>query len=94
MRYLSLVNEMTDRLEAIMSQAPYPYHRRLSDKILLAFEQACEKRELDVAELLVKALELTLTRAGGKDNVDKRNDLGPVLDAYARLQQLRDSITV
>ena len=89
---MRLVKEMADRLAPNMTQPPYPYHRRLSDKILLAFDQACEKRELDVAELLVKALELTLTRAGGKDNIDKRNDIGPVLDAYARLQHLRESI--
>src|SRR5579863_2946054 len=64
--------------------------RRLSDKILAAFQQACDKGELDVAALLVQALELTLTRAGGKGNVDKREDLGPVVDAYARLKQLRE----
>jgi hypothetical protein len=63
--------------------------RRLSDKILAAFDQACERRELDVAELLVKALEATLTRAGGKGNVDQRHELGPVVEAYARLQRLR-----
>jgi hypothetical protein len=63
--------------------------RRLSDKILSAFDQACQRRELDVAELLVKALELTLTRSGGKGNVDKRHELGPVVEAYAKLQRLR-----
>jgi len=63
--------------------------RRLSDKILAAFEQACERRELDVAQLLVQALELTLTRAGGKSNVDKRVDMGPVNEAYDRLRRLR-----
>ncbi len=66
-----------------------PPNRRLSDKILAAFEQACEKRELDVAQLLVQALELTLTRAGGNSNVDKRVDMRPVNEAYDRLQRLR-----
>lgn len=65
-------------------------NRRLSDKILAAFEQACEKGELDVAAVLVQALELTLTRVGGKSNVDHRVDLGPVTEAYNRLQRLRD----
>lgn len=63
--------------------------RRLSDKILAAFDQACERRELDVAELLVKALETTLTRTGGKGNIDQRHELGPVVEAYAKLQRLR-----
>lgn len=67
--------------------------RRLSDKILSAFTDACERRELDAAELLLQALELTLTRAGGKGNVDKRNELGPVVEAYARLKRLREGAT-
>lgn len=65
--------------------------RRLSDKILAAFDQACDRQEVEVAELLVKALELALTRTGGKGNVDKRQELGPVLEAYARLERLRSS---
>ncbi len=63
--------------------------RRLSDKILSAFDQACQRRELDVAELLVKALEMTLTRAGGKGNVDKRQEMGPLVEAYEKLRRLR-----
>lgn len=63
--------------------------RRLSDKILAAFDQACERREVEVAELLVKALELTLTRAGGRGNLDKRREFGPVAEAYQRLKRLR-----
>ena len=63
--------------------------RRLSDKILSAFDQACERGELDVAETLLRALELTLTRTGGKDSVDHRTDLGPVIETYARLKQMR-----
>lgn len=63
--------------------------RRLSDKILSAFDQACERGELDVAEMLVRALELTLTRTGGKGSVDQRIELGPVVETYARLKQAR-----
>jgi len=63
--------------------------RRLSDKILAAFDQACDQREVEIAELLVQALEHALTRPAGKSDVDKRGDLGPVVEAYARLKQLR-----
>ena len=63
--------------------------RRLSDKILAAFDQACEQHELEVAELLIRALERALTRTGGKGNVDKRGEIGPVVEAYARLKQMR-----
>jgi len=63
--------------------------RRLSDKILAAFNQACDQRESDVAELLVKALDLTLTRQAGDDKKDHRHELGQVAEAYARLRALR-----
>jgi hypothetical protein len=68
--------------------------RRLSDKIIAAFNQACDQRQADVAELLVRALELALTRQGGKGVQDKRANLGPVVEAYARLDQLRHSNVV
>jgi hypothetical protein len=68
--------------------------RRLSDKILAAFDQACERGELEVAELLVRALELTLTRTGGKHSVDERLELGPVVETYARLKQMRSPASV
>jgi len=67
------------------------YDRRLSDKLLIAFDQACDQKLVDVAELLLRALEMTLTREGGPKNVDKRQDLGPVIAAYARLKELRDA---
>lgn len=68
--------------------------RRLSDKILSAFDQACERGELEVAELLVRALELTLTRTGGKGSIDQRVELGPVVETYARLKQARNAAKV
>jgi len=68
--------------------------RRLSDKILSAFDQACERGELEVAELLVRALELTLTRTGGKHSVDERLEFGPVVETYARLKQMRGMASV
>ncbi len=68
--------------------------RRFSDKILAAFDQACDRGEIEVAELLLRALELTLTRAGGKDYVDRRDELGPVIEAYARLKQRRGRLRV
>ena len=66
------------------------YDRRLSDKLLVAFDQACDQNLVAVAELLLRALETTLTREGGAKNVDKRQDLGPVIAAYARLKELKD----
>ena len=66
------------------------YTRRLSDKILFAFNQACDQKFYDVAEQLIRALELALTRQGGRGNVDHRENMQPVTDAYARLQALKE----
>jgi len=67
------------------------YDRRLSDKLLVAFDQACDQNFMAVAELLLRALEIALTREGGANRVDKRQDLGPVIAAYARLKELQDA---
>jgi|LNFM01.2.fsa_nt_gb hypothetical protein len=65
------------------------YARRLSDKILFAFNQACDQGYHDVAEILLRGLELALTRQGGRGNVDHRQNLQAVTDAYTRLQSLK-----
>jgi hypothetical protein len=66
------------------------YERRLSDKLLAAFDQACDQKLVTVAELLLRAIETVLTNQGGAGVVDKRQDLGPVIAAYARLKELQD----
>lgn len=63
--------------------------RRLSDKILAAFNQACEQKQVETAEHLLRALELSLTRYGGQNASDKRSQLGPVVEAFGRLEELR-----
>jgi hypothetical protein len=65
------------------------YTRRLSDKILFAFNQSCDQGFYDVADHLLRALELALTRQGGRGSVDHRQNMQPVTDAYARLQALK-----
>lgn len=69
------------------------YTRRLSDKILFAFNQACDQGYFDVAEVLIRALELALTRQGGYGKTDNRQNLQAVTDAYARLQTLKSAFT-
>ncbi len=72
-----------------MSEQPAPPMRRLSDKLLAAFKQACEQKDLQVAELLQKALELVLTRSAGPNDSDKRRNIEEVLESYGRLVDLR-----
>ncbi|MBI3505423.1 MAG: hypothetical protein HY059_11320 [Proteobacteria bacterium] len=67
------------------------YTRRLSDKILLAFDQACETHAIDCAELLLKALEMALTSMGGPGAVDRRINMDPYIHAFERLQALKNS---
>lgn len=62
------------------------YTRRLSDKILWAFDQAIEQKATEVAGLLINALELALTREGGAGKIDHRKDLARVLAAYDTLK--------
>jgi hypothetical protein len=69
------------------------YTRRLSDKILFAFNQACDQGYFDVAEVLIRALELALTRQGGFGNTDHRQNMQAVTDAYSRLQTLKSAYT-
>jgi hypothetical protein len=65
------------------------YTRRLSDKILIAFDQACDAGALDCAEILLKALELSLTTMGGVAVVDRRVNMEPYIHAFERLEALK-----
>ena len=67
-----------------------PPMRRLSDKVLAAFNQACDQGDVDIAEMLLRALELILTKQGGADSDDKRGELGAVMDAYSRLLTIKN----
>jgi hypothetical protein len=66
--------------------------RRLSDRILSAFDLACEQRDLPVAEALMKALDLAMTKEGGPARSDRRSEMGPVVDAFDRLKRLREEL--
>jgi hypothetical protein len=60
--------------------------RRLSDKILWAFDHAIDTRQVDIAGVLMRALELALTSEGGAAGIDKRKDFEQVTLAYERLR--------
>lgn len=72
-----------------MSEMPQ-YTRRLSDKILMAFHQACEQRAIEVAGLLIQALELALTKEGGLGKVDNRKNLEAVFEAFDKLKNVQE----
>jgi hypothetical protein len=69
---------------------PAPYPRRLSDKLLAAFGQACDQGHIEVAELLLKAIEIVLTVEAAPAERERRTQLGPVIEAFGRLKALRE----
>ena len=64
--------------------------RRLSDKLLAAFDQACEQGHVEVAELVLKAIEIVLTEEAPPTARERRTHLGPVVEAFGRLKALRE----
>jgi hypothetical protein len=81
---------MSDVSDDTMTATAPRYTRRLSDKILIAFHQACDQADFDVAVRLLKVLETVIAapppvRAprGG------RRDQGALIAAHERLWQLR-----
>jgi hypothetical protein len=70
--------------------APSPrYTRRLSDKILIAFHQACDQGDYEIAEELLRILEQILTRRPVATDSNRRKNLESLVAAHERLWLLR-----
>ena len=65
------------------------YSRRLSDKILIAFHDACDQGDFDVAEQLLHILETMLTRRPPTPDGTRRRNMESLVAAHERLWQLR-----
>ncbi|MFT5538763.1 MAG: hypothetical protein ACI82H_000276 [Alphaproteobacteria bacterium] len=63
--------------------------RRFSDKIIEAHGQACDEGKIEVAEALLRALEVDMSAIGGKLGADKRESTGPLEAAYLRHEQAK-----
>ncbi len=74
----------------MVEQDAASYHRRLSDRILAAFDVACDRADVEVADALYRTLELVLTRQGGADNRERRDDVSFIHDAAAKLHRLHE----
>lgn len=70
-------------------ETPVTAQRRLSDKILAAFDQACSEGSVEVAEELLRALEAALTGHGGAGVRDRRDDVAFIAAARDKLTRLR-----
>ena len=63
---------------------------RLSDRILFALEMAIEQKDLELAESLNNALELSMTRnAGGGEFIERRDYPRQIEEAMSSLRQLK-----
>lgn len=65
------------------------YSRRLSDKILIAFHQACDQEDFEVAEQLLHILELMLRRRPVTADTNRRRSMESLVAAHERLWHLR-----
>jgi hypothetical protein len=65
------------------------YTRRLSDKILIAFHHACDQADFDVADQLLRVLEMMLTRKTLTPDGNRRRSMESLVAAHERLWHLR-----
>ena len=75
------------------SRGSFPRHnRRLSDKLLLAFHQACDQQEDWVALQLLGILELIATRRPRQGDVNRRRSMETLVAAHERLWHIRHPV--
>ncbi|MEM7680073.1 MAG: hypothetical protein AAF182_03625 [Pseudomonadota bacterium] len=64
---------------------------RLCDRILSALELSLEQDDLDISEVLTKALEMSMTRGTGGPDFKERRTYPPEMErAMDKLYELRD----
>jgi len=80
-------NDLDDGRDA--GRAPPRHSRRLSDKILIAFHHACDQADFEVAEQLLRILEMMLTRRPVAPDQNRRRNMESLVAAHERLWHLR-----
>jgi hypothetical protein len=65
------------------------YSRRLSDKVLIAFHQACDQADYDIAEQLLHILETMLKRRPTVPDGNRRRTMESLVAAHERLWHLK-----
>jgi len=67
-----------------------PRHtRRLPDKVLVAFHHACDAADIEVAEHLLRVLELMMSRRPTPGDGNRRRGMESLVAAHERLWHLR-----
>ena len=75
-------------VEAVPPSIP-KHTRRLSDKLFVAFHQACDTTNLDVAEQLLGVLEKMMSKQHAAIEGNRRRNMENLIAAYERLWHLR-----
>ena len=83
-------NPIEIREEASQSEISLRHGRRLSDKILVAFHQSCDQDDFEVADQLLRILEM-MTRRPNPTHVNRRRNIETLVAAHERLWNLRHS---
>ena len=65
------------------------YRRRLTDKILVAFQHACDEREFTTADQLLKTFEALVDRRSEHPSQDRRKVIESLVGAHFRLLELK-----
>ena len=65
------------------------HSRRLSDKILIGFHHACDQADYEVAEQLLRTLEMMMTRHPVTPDTNRRRNMESLVAAHERLWHLR-----
>jgi hypothetical protein len=65
------------------------YAKRLSDKVLIAFHQACDDRDIDVARALLGLLELMAKRSPSLPDRRERHVRDSLVAAHERLWHIQ-----
>lgn len=67
-------------------------YKRLSDRILFAFELAVEQGDIVIADYLMKALESSVTRSSGGSGFSERRELAPEYQvAISQYEELKEN---
>ena len=86
---MSQVQEELIREETAPVTTAARYTRRLSDKILIAFHQACDQSDLEVADQLLRVLEMMMSRKPLTPDGSRRKNMESLVAAHERLWHLR-----
>jgi hypothetical protein len=73
------------------AQTEAPGTNQLLDWILVAFNQACDQNDLDIASRLLKLLELLAERRAPDHAGDRSRYVETISGAYVRLAQILDT---